>query len=245
MNNFFKKIIPKIGTQNAEKRNEWLIRQLQKLPPGLRILDAGAGTQQYKKYCLHLNYVSQDFASYIPNETEKGLQNKEWNYGQLDIISDITNIPEPGESFDIIMCTEVLEHLPYPSEAIKELSRLLKPGGKLIITAPFCSLTHQAPHFYSTGFSTFYYEKILSENGLEIEEIIPNGSFFEYMAQENRRMAYMANKYAGVSLSIFDKLLLFLNLKMLNKLSKKDKKSHEILCFEYFVRAKKLQSSEP
>ena len=240
MNNFFKKFMPKTGMQNAEKRNQWIVEQLRKLPSGMRILDAGAGTQPYKKYCTHLNYVSQDFASYIPNDKEKGLQNKEWNYGQLDIISDIIDIPESDKSFDVIMCTEVLEHLPYPSEAIKELSRLLKSGGKLIITAPFCSLTHQGPHFYSTGFSPFYYKKILSENGLEIEEITPNGSFFEYMAQENRRMVNMAKEYAGISLNIFDKLLLFLNLKMLNKLAKKDKKSHEILCFGYFVTAKKL-----
>jgi 2-polyprenyl-3-methyl-5-hydroxy-6-metoxy-1,4-benzoquinol methylase len=43
------------------------------------------------------------------------------------------------------MCVEVFEHLPEPIKAVEEFARLFKPGGYLILTAPFCSLTHFAP----------------------------------------------------------------------------------------------------
>src|ERR1041385_5730478 len=135
---------------NEENRAAWIGKQLEKLPGNSRLLDAGAGEQQYKKFCKHLNYVSQDFAQYAPEKMEEGLQMEKWNYGRLDIVSDITAIPEPDKSFDAILCTEVFEHIPDPPAALKEFSRLLRKGGTLILTAPFTSLTHFAPYHYYT-----------------------------------------------------------------------------------------------
>ena len=135
-------------SQNEQNRIDWVKQTLQELPKGLRILDAGAGEQQFKQYCSHLNYVSQDFAAYDPKQLKKGLQMPAWDYGKLDIVSDINNIPEPNESFDAILCTEVFEHIPEPIKAITEFSRLIKKNGTLIITAPFCSMTHFAPYHY-------------------------------------------------------------------------------------------------
>ena len=62
-----------------------------------------------------------------------------WDQTGLDIVGDITSIPEPDASFDAILCVEVLEHVPDPLAALRELGRLLKPNGQLILTAPFCS----------------------------------------------------------------------------------------------------------
>lgn len=47
--------------KNEERRNEWIEKQLKSIPDGLRILDAGAGELRWKKFCSHLEYVSQDF----------------------------------------------------------------------------------------------------------------------------------------------------------------------------------------
>jgi hypothetical protein len=73
---------------NEQSRINWVAQELKKIPEGLTILDAGAGEQQYKKYCSHLNYVSQDFAAYSPNSDQHGLQMGAWDYGKLDIVSD-------------------------------------------------------------------------------------------------------------------------------------------------------------
>src|ERR1035437_10312310 len=83
-----------VGTSNETFRKDWVIKKLQQIPKGTRLLDAGAGEQQYKKYCSHLAYVSQDFAQYDPAKFDTGLQMGKWDYTGLDIISDIINIPE-------------------------------------------------------------------------------------------------------------------------------------------------------
>jgi len=174
------------GLQNEFNRTSWIKKTLESLPEGKRILDAGAGELKYKQYCTHLDYVSQDFAQYDGLGDSVGLQRGIWDNSKLDIVSDITNIPETDESFDIIMCIEVFEHLPSPIDAIKEFSRLLKKDGILIITAPFASLTHFAPYHFYSGFNKYFYEKHLVDYGFEIKEIQRNGSFFEYLAQEIR-----------------------------------------------------------
>ena len=161
----------KFGIGNETFRENWTIEKLKQLPGGLKLLDAGAGEQRFKPYCKHLNYVSQDIAVYTPATNHIGLQMESWDFSGVDIISDIINIPEPDQSYDAILCSEVLEHIPDPAKVFPEFSRLLKPNGILILTAPFCSLTHFAPYFYSTGFSSYYYEKHLSDNGFEVKEM--------------------------------------------------------------------------
>jgi ubiquinone/menaquinone biosynthesis C-methylase UbiE len=229
-----------VGTRNITTRELWIEKTLKSLPNESRILDAGAGQQTYKQFCTHLKYVSQDFAMYDGEGNGHGLQTKNWDYSQLDIISDITNIPEPEASFDAVLCSEVLEHLPEPISAIKEFKRLLKTGGVLIMTAPFCSLTHFAPYHYSSGYNRYFYEKFLTDNGFQIIELVSNGSFFEYLAQETKRIQSVAKRYAEDSPNIIDHLAIKFFLRMLTRFSKKDKGSEEILCFGYHVLAKKV-----
>ena len=230
----------KAGTLNESTRIDWLEATLKKIPSGHRILDAGAGEQSFKKFCTHLKYVSQDFAQYKPEEIAEGLQMGKWDYGVLDIVSDIAAIPEADASFDAIMCNEVFEHIINPRDAVKEFSRLLKKDGRLIITAPFCSLTHFAPYHFYTGFSKYFYENELKLNGFEILEMTPNGNFFEFLAQEIRRLPSVAEKYSAETVLKAEVQTLNSTLKILEKYSRKDKASSELLCFGYHVLARKL-----
>ena len=228
----------KVGTTNESVRVKWIEETLKKIPAGLTILDAGAGESQFKKFCDHLKYIAQDFGQYS-GEGNVGLQTGTWDNTKLDIVSDILSIPLPDHSVDAIMCTEVLEHIPDPLGAIKEFSRLVKPGGYLLITAPFASITHFAPYHFASGLSRFFYEKNLAENGFKITDLQLNGNFFEFVAQENRRIKSIAKKYAGKNLNIFQKIIIHLNLRILQNLSKKDKGSSELLCYGIHVFAKK------
>jgi SAM-dependent methyltransferase len=115
-----------VGKSNISNRERWLKKTLRKIPKGKKILDAGAGELQYKKYCEHLKYTSQDFAEYNGEGNTSGLQMGSWDNTKLDIVSDITSIPVANASFDAIMCVEVFEHIPKPIDAIKEFSRILK-----------------------------------------------------------------------------------------------------------------------
>lgn len=228
----------KVGTTNESVRAKWIEETLKKIPAGSTILDAGAGECQFKKNCGHLKYIAQDFAQY-DGTGKVGLQMGIWDNSKIDIVSDILSIPLPANAVDAIMCTEVLEHIPDTISAIKEFARLIKPGGYLLITAPFVSFTHFAPYHFATGFSRFFYEKHLPDNGFEITDLQLNGNYFEFIAQENRRIKSIAAKYAGKKINIFQKIIIHLNLLVLQSLSKKDKGSSELLCYGIHVFARK------
>ena len=180
---------------NEEKRQQWLAQVLTAIPSGLRILDAGAGELRNKPLCAHLAYVSQDVCQYDGSGDHQGLQTGTWNTSRIDLVCDIINIPELDASFDIILCSEVFEHLPDALKALDEFSRLLKSGGKLILTAPFASLVHFAPYHYATGFSRYWYEYHLPARNFEILELVPNGDWFSYIKQELLRLPGMARQY--------------------------------------------------
>ena len=234
-----KLITKEIGTKNGSNREAWLKTKLGSLESGISILDAGAGEAQYKSYCGHLKYTSQDIAKYDGQGDGLGLHTKTRDYSEIDIISDIANIPVDNDSFDAIMCIEVFEHLTDPLDALKEFKRILKSGGMLILTAPFNSLTHYAPYHFSTGFTKYFYEHHLKEYDFEIIEIVENGSYFEYLAQEARRLGSVSMQYTNKKLNFFEKLISLLYLRTLSKLSKSDTGSKDILNFGIQILAQK------
>ncbi len=228
------------GGQNERRRIDWIKETLKGIPQGSKILDAGAGEQPFKKYCQHLDYVAQDFAQYDPNKLSAGLQMANWDYGDLDIVSDITEIPVPDKSFDALLSTEVFEHIVNPIEAVKEFSRILRKGGYLLITAPFCSLTHFAPYHFYSGFNRYFYEKVLAEEGFEKIEITSNGNYFEYLAQELHRLPTIAHTYSALDLNKTEQKSVKKLKNLLQKLSENEKHSSELLCFGYFILARKI-----
>jgi SAM-dependent methyltransferase len=228
-----------VGTKNAATRDAWVAEVLAALPPGTRLLDAGAGECQYKKHCGHLKYVSQDIAVY-DGKGDAGLQTGSWDFSQIDIVSDILDIPEPDASFDAVLCTEVLEHLPDPVRALDEMARLLRPGGMFIITAPFWSLTHFAPYHYATGFNRYFYEFHLGRLGFDIVEITPNGNFFECVGQELRRVPDMAQRFSGGEKpSALERYATQIVLAMVERMSAHDSGSTDMLHFDCQLRAVK------
>lgn len=238
--NYSAKFARNVGKRNHSNRSLWLQQKLLEIPQGHRILDAGAGELQYKPYCSHLDYVSQDFSQYDGQGDGRGIQPPTWKNPRIDIVSDIISIPEPSESFDAVMCVEVLEHLPDPISALKELTRLLKPGGVLVLTAPFNSLTHFSPYFFYTGFSRYFYEHWLENLGFSIQDIQPNGNYFEYLGQELRRVPEVSTQYSKAVPNWLEKIMLNVLIGMLGRLSSVSKNSEELLNFGIFVVAKKI-----
>ena len=95
------------------------------------------------------------------------------------------------------------------SQAIEKFSRLLAPEGKLIITAPFACHKHFAPHFYSSGYSEYFYRTMFERLGIDVLEITPNGSYFRVMHNELLRVAAVAEDYSKTPLSPNDRDTLF------------------------------------
>jgi SAM-dependent methyltransferase len=102
-------------------------RTLAMLPQGARILDVGAGGRR-----ITPNIVTFDAAS-GPN---------------VDVVGDIHHLPIDDDSFDCVFCTGTLEHVPNPWQAIREINRVLKPGGLVHIDVPFIQGYHADPTDY-------------------------------------------------------------------------------------------------
>lgn len=153
-------------------RMRWIEQQAKRVPKGSKVLDVGAGEGLYSPYFSHCQYTAQDFTQ-TPGMT----------YGKVDVVSDITEIPLKSNTFDTILCTEVFEHVPHPEKALAEIVRLLKPGGKLIFSAPLGSGQHQMPYHYYGGYTRSWYEKFFPENDLKIVSLKPNGGLFGHLIE--------------------------------------------------------------
>lgn len=234
-------LIP-FGVDNEALRENWIRKVLSDIPKGYNILDAGAGDQHHKPWCSHLKYISQDLANYDGKGNSAGLQTGTYDYGKLDIISDIISIPLKSESFEAVLCSEVLEHVLHPEKAIEEMSRLIKKGGRLILTAPFSSLTHFAPYHYDTGFNVYWYREILPLYGLRLIHITAYGDYFQYLAQELHRLEAVANTYceAAAMTSKLEEDSINAILRMLNRFSANSEgKSSQLLCYGYLIIGEK------
>ena len=185
---------------NEETRQAWLKKVLSAVPQGTRILDAAAGELKNKQHCMHLEYVSQDFCQYKcadGGHPDEGLQSECWDTTRIDIVCDIVSIPCPDASFDVILCSEALEHVPEPTHALDEFSRLLKPGGLLILTAPFASNVHMAPYHFCSGFSKYWYQHHLHERDFDIRSLVANGDWYALLRQEISRLGGMERQHSN------------------------------------------------
>lgn len=211
---------------------DWVSRQLKSIPQGRKLIDVGAGEQKYKKHCLHLDYVSQDFCQYEGAGNGEALQTGEWDTSKIDLVSDITEIPAEDCSFDAVLCTEVLEHVPDPIRAIEEMSRILKPGGIMMITAPFMSETHFAPYHFCTGFDKYFFSHHLERLGYKDIVIEPYGNVYT-------KLINSIDISLGSEMGAFDKLICLGAKHSLFKYALDNRLNKEIACYGYNVRAVK------
>lgn len=187
----------KVANFSAYERNEWVAIQAAQIPAGALVLDAGAGQGQYRKLFAHTRYESQDFAQYQGNQD--GVLQETWDYTALDYVCDITAIPVEAGRFDAVICTEVMEHLPDPVAALKELVRVLKPGGCLLITVPLGSGVHQEPYHFFGGFSPYFFSHHFATLDVEIEEMLPIGGLLKHVGQEMGRVGRLLEEKGNVN----------------------------------------------
>ncbi len=131
-----------------------------------RCLDAGAGRTAYKTKLLAQadEVVSLDW------------QRRE----ALDCSGSVMELPFQDNVFDSVFCSQVLEHVPSPEQALQEFHRCLKPGGSLVISVPHLAYLHNEPHDY------FRYTKhglrvMLERNGFDVIDIHPAGGLLSFL----------------------------------------------------------------
>ena len=145
-------------------------RAARETPAGARVLDAGAGDAPYRELFSAHDYVTTDWAGSMHS-------------GALtaDVVASLDDLPLEGESFDAVVCTQVLEHLAEPQKAIGELHRVLRPGGRLWITAPLVWELHEAPYDFFR-YTAPGLEHILRTAGFGEVAIEPRNGYFTTMA---------------------------------------------------------------
>jgi len=152
-----------------------LRRNIQLCAPFLtgKLLDFGCGSKPYKDFCTNVSeYVGLDYENLgHPHENEP-----------IDVFYNGREIPFPSEHFDSLLSTQVLEHVEDLNFTIKEWHRVLKQGGRLLVTAPFVWGEHELPHDYRR-FSACGLERLFSENGFRCVEIKKLGTPLEVIAQ--------------------------------------------------------------
>ncbi len=122
------------------------------------VLDAGAGHSPYRPLFRHARYESADFAQL------------DTPYAAIDYVCDLTDIPVEDGRFDRVICNQVLEHLPEPGRALAELNRVLKPGGRILLSAPLFFEEHQRPYdFYR--YTQFALRRLFSDAGFEVRRL--------------------------------------------------------------------------
>ena len=96
------------------------------------ILEVGAGRKPNDKYFKNASYVCTDAV----------------DCGGIRQLADINLLPYKDGCFDLVICNNVLEHIPTPDKALGEVFRCLKPGGRLFLVVPFLFPLHDIPYDY-------------------------------------------------------------------------------------------------
>ena len=82
----------------------------------------------------------------------------------VNVLADSHYLPFQNEIFDTIICLEALEHFHTPEIAVKEMARVLKPNGSLILTIPFCYTEYGLRKLFSPKFENIHIEPVFNES---------------------------------------------------------------------------------
>lgn len=122
-------------------------------------LDIGCGSKPYESLFRTDKYIGMDIEVSGHKHTNSN----------IDVFYNGTEIPFKDDSFDSIVCFEVLEHVFNPDAFLKEAIRVLKSGGSAIFTVPFIWDEHEQPYDYAR-YSSFGLKSLFEKNGFKICE---------------------------------------------------------------------------
>jgi SAM-dependent methyltransferase len=138
-----------------------------------RLVDIGCGEKPFAP--IFAPYVSEHIGVDHP-DTPHGVT-------AVDIMATASDVPLPSVHADTILMSAVLEHLERPGDALSECYRLLKPGGHLILTAPFIWPIHEAPRDFFR-YSPYGLQYLLEAAGFEVVEVQPYAGAWTTLALE-------------------------------------------------------------
>jgi Methylase involved in ubiquinone/menaquinone biosynthesis len=119
-------------------------------------LDVGCGTKPYEKYFKSSKYTGLEIDTTINRDIKKA-----------DIFYDGNTFPFGNKEFDSVVSNQVFEHVFNPLNFLKEINRVLKINGKILLTVPFVWDEHEQPYDFAR-YSSFGLKSVLQNNGFEV-----------------------------------------------------------------------------
>lgn len=132
-----------------------------------RVLDAGAGTLCARRL---VRPYAKEYRSLDARQT----------HPEIDVVADIQHIPMADEQFDAVVCLEVLEHVPDPEQALRELHRVLARGGRLVLSVPHLGYLHNEPDDYFR-YTRHGIRTLLERAGFVVCEVVPAGGLLSFL----------------------------------------------------------------
>lgn len=121
-----------------------------------RMLDVGCGNKPYKDLFANVtSYIGMD----RPSMVDQRRPNTQQRWSSFDVVGSVTEIPFKNESFDTILATQLIEHLPEPKQFFAGGARVLRPNGHLLVTFPLVNPVHEEPYdfFRFTEYGVLYF----------------------------------------------------------------------------------------
>jgi SAM-dependent methyltransferase len=132
------------------------------------LIDVGCATKPYAGYFGHVTrYVGCDF---------------DGQRGPVDFECPADAIPVAGQSFDSVLCTEVLEHVPDPAAVWREFHRILRPAGKVLLTTPMYWPSHEVPYDFFR-YPAHGLVSLAERSGFRVAELLPRGGVWAFLGQ--------------------------------------------------------------
>jgi SAM-dependent methyltransferase len=131
------------------------------------VLDIGCGQKPYK------NIIEQHASNYFGLEYKKTLH----GFKSVDVVGNAMVLPFKNSSADFIVSFQVMEHVPEPEFFLKELLRVLKFGGHLLLMTPFMWGEHEVPYDYYR-YTRYGLEFLAKKTGFEVMSITSDTGFW-------------------------------------------------------------------
>lgn len=164
--------------------NDALARVVAELARGLSgtvVVDVGCGQSPYRALVAHFErYVGLD----APGHPDSG--------ERPDVQGDAGELPFRSASADLVLCTEVIEHVTDPVRVLFEAHRVLQPGGSLILSAPFTWHLHDEPHDY-WRFTEFGLRILIERAGFHVVTLRPTNHYFGAVLQSRAYWLYFVS----------------------------------------------------
>lgn len=135
------------------------------------VLDVGCGNKPYRALVPAVRYTGLD----VDNAFTRRV-------GAADVFYDGGAFPLGDASFDAVLCSQVLEHVFTPEKFLREIGRVLRPGGTLLLAVPFMWDEHEQPHDFGR-YSSFGLRALLERSDFEIVEQRKSMADFGALAQ--------------------------------------------------------------